>query len=76
MGNLCVLQYCIQAFVVYRSGLGLSAEAVSFAMPLNEKSLMELFVVYLLISFNDFLSVCQCARQGPLCVYADLVMAH
>lgn len=43
---------------------------------LNEKSLTELSVVYLLIRFKDILSARQCARQRSLCVYRDVVMSH
>lgn len=49
---------------------------VSLVIQLNEKSLMEPFVVYLLISFKDILSARLCARQRSLCVYGDVVISH
>lgn len=74
---MCVFQHCTQAFIVLFYSYQGSAHPqkliyVSLVMPLNEKSLMELFVVY----FKDVLSARLCARQRSLCVYGDVVMSH
>lgn len=78
---VCVLQYSTQTVIVsfysyQRSVHPQKPIYVSFVILLNEKSVMELFVVYLPISLKDIASARLCARQRSLCVYGDAVMSQ
>lgn len=77
---LVLLWYCGQAFIVFlilipEAGSSVKAN-ISTVILLNEESLMEPFVVYLLISFKGILSACLRPSQRSLCVFGDLVMSR
>lgn len=83
--ELCVRVCCCDTvdrlslfvFFLLKPEAGSSAEAnISSVILLNEESSMELFVVYLLISFKETLSACLRLSQRSLCVFGDLVMSR
>lgn len=65
-GFVCV---CFTVFLLEPEA-GSSVEAhISSVILLNEESLMELFVDYLLICFKEILSACLGPRQRSLCSF-------